>query len=210
MVRSPWPVPPTFAGATHPARCHPPSPFAGATHLHGATHRCRCLAPNSASEPDVRFLSVGRDRPTPGAGGSPARLRAGLCLRRLADCPRGSLTTLPATADRSNRLSGATHQLQCHAPPRFHPPLPVRLRAGLCLRRLADCPRGSLTTRNASARCHPPFAVPPTVEFQHGAWHLIRRASRMCSFCPSDSSTNEFDSGWSRTGSLSYSAEFER
>ena len=57
----PLPVPPTFVGATHLCRCHPllpvPPTLAGATHLGVPTW---CLAPNSANEPIVRFLRVGR------------------------------------------------------------------------------------------------------------------------------------------------------
>jgi hypothetical protein len=70
----------------------------------------------------VRLLSVGRvARHQVQADRLPARRIGGLCLRRLADCLRGSLTTRNASPGATQHC-GATHQLRCHAPPRCHPP----------------------------------------------------------------------------------------
>jgi hypothetical protein len=122
-------------------------------HLCGATHT------NSASEPNMRFLSVGRDRPTPGAGGSPAcPAESRFVPSAIGVMPRGSLTTLPATADRSSRLTGATHRCRCHSP------LPVP---------------PTFAGATHPLRCHPPLLVPPTFD---GATHPIRPTSRMCGF----------------------------
>jgi hypothetical protein len=197
------PVPPTSHGATHPirpahcCRCHPPHTVPST--VAGATHLTRCHPPNSASEPNVQFLTVGR--------AARHRVQAVRLPGATHRCRCHPPFAVPPT------VAGATHRCRCHppfaVPPtvsgaihccRCHPPHTVPPpqfgQRSECAVSYGRAGRPTPGAGGSPARCHPPLPVPPT-EFgqraecdpllpvpptSHGATHPFRPASRMCSF----------------------------
>ena len=113
---------------------------------------------------------------------------------------RGSLTTLPATADRSSRLTGATHHRRCH-PPLPVPPTapgathPIRPTSRMCgflgsggspdtgCRRIACPVPPTFVGATHHRRCHPPHTVPSTIFGQRAegmsVWCLARNSPHL-------------------------------